>query len=101
MLKKWISSGDAQHARICDGGDHCQGNVYHGGTGLLFDFMLCQEEDLRAAYPERFAAHLPPEFYKGHTGYMSTHKGSISVGRSTHYKETKLATRPPLLKVVK
>jgi hypothetical protein len=76
MLKKWITSGDCEHARICDGED-CQGTVYHGGTGLLFDYMLSLEEDQRDAHPEMYIANKPLVFSNQNYGYMNEHKGSI------------------------
>jgi len=44
MLKKWITSGDERHALICNG--ECEGEVYHGGTGLLFEYMISLEEKM-------------------------------------------------------
>lgn len=51
MLKKWINSGDVSHALICD---DCP-DVYHGGTGLLFDYINSVEETNRDNNPNEFA----------------------------------------------
>ena len=51
MLKKWINSGDFSHALICD---ECP-NLYHGGTGLIFDYVNCIEENNRENNPNEFA----------------------------------------------
>ncbi len=51
MLKKWINSGDISHALICD---DCP-NVYHGGTGLIFDYINSVEENSRENNPNELA----------------------------------------------
>lgn len=51
MLKQWINSGDVSHALICD---ECT-EVYHGGTGLIFDYINSVEENNRDKNPNEFA----------------------------------------------
>jgi hypothetical protein len=75
MLKKWITSGDEQHALLCDGG--CDEH-YHGGTGLLFDFLISQEENRRMSNPKFYSAQRPPELMNRHPGYLQKHKGCTS-----------------------
>ncbi len=45
MLKKWINSGEHEHALICEHPAICE-DAYHGGTGIIFDFVNLQEEEL-------------------------------------------------------
>ena len=51
MLNKWINSGEFSHALICD---DCS-DVYHGGTGLIFNYINSVEEFNRLNNPNEYA----------------------------------------------
>ncbi len=79
MLKKWISSGDERHEKFCNGGDSCDCKGYHGGTGLLFDYINLFDEEY-GSYNTTSAQTLPEFNSLLHINNLSLNKGTTIPG---------------------